>query len=216
MKKRIILISSSAILLAAAIITFTLLTGGDAPSEVIPEPLTQEQIALLREDYPAHFGTPFTGSIRFPSVEEQVYRADTMLHVKVIEQIKDFDVHIEEEDYSGTHTFFGYIFEVIDDGEGLYKPGTEVSVRANVITKPTFPKLEKGMEIITPVALDPEIDALFFSPFSMYYVTPDGYTLAVYDLKSPKAKDGMHIKALMEDFRRIKRSPENAERWKTE
>ena len=213
MKKKILLISSSAILLAAAIITFTLLTGGDKLSEPIPNPLTQEQIALLREDYPAHFGSASLVSIRIPTLDEAVFRTQTMAHVKIIERIDDFDVLIKEEDYSGTATYFGYTLEIISDSEGKYKSGTEVNVRANVLLEGLFPNLDKGMEIITPISYDAETNVYSFSSFAMYYVTPDGYALAAYDMESAKAKDGTHIKALIEDFRRIKRSPESAERW---
>ncbi len=92
----------------------------------------------------------------------------------------------------------------------------QITVSANVFLQPIFPELKEDMEIIVPIARSTRDNHYDFASHGIYYVTPDGYALAAFDMESSKAKDGMHIKALMEDFQQIKRSPENAERWKSE
>jgi hypothetical protein len=202
MKRKLLL---SALVLFVCIVTAGVLIALGKSGGPMPERLSDEQIAALREQYPLGRNTPPLVSMStrqdISRLAMEVQMADTILRAKVLGDAKGFSLSLEEYGTVIPASYSGYSLEAISDSAGLYPKGTVVDVYMNSMFINDIPKLKKGMEVIVM----PGQFSLWGGRNSvnlsfLYYVTKDGYVLAAYDMPLTTERDGMRVEALIEDL----------------
>jgi hypothetical protein len=201
MKRKLLL---SALVLFVCIVAAGVLIALGKSGGPMPERLSDEQIAALREQYPLGRDTSALAGrvpIDLYLLATAVRDADTILRAKVLGDAKGFSSSNEDYGRVITNTYSGYSLEAINDSAGLYPKGTIVDVYVNSMFINDIPKLKKGMEII----IMPRKFSLWGGRNSvnlsfLYYVTKDGYVLAAYDTPPTTERDGMRAEALIEDL----------------
>ncbi|MDR0293448.1 MAG: hypothetical protein LBH95_04765 [Oscillospiraceae bacterium] len=199
MKGKIILVSSVAL---AAFFVFLFMTlkvpkTGSLSNEQTAV-LTQEQVNALRAAYPLHSGVPSFATMKMPSLQDIIDRADTLLYAKVLGKIDPYEIEFSAGALQRKDSFFGYDLEVIRDSAGKLKKGANVTVSANAVIKELYPSLRKGMEIIIPISKSSFKGKQYdFSSLGMFYVTDGGYAISAYNMEDAIAKDGTHVSLLL-------------------
>lgn len=146
--------------------------------EPVPEErLTPEQIAALRDEYPliTTLAPPLV-DLRRTNIEEIKEHVDSFVYGEVTGDIMKFT--------SPMYGFkrYEYPFTVIDDSQGKYATGEQITVAASMEFKDYNPQLYKGMKIVLRVSRDDEVPSRsYFGSEGSFYVTPDGYTLPVVE-----------------------------------
>ena len=135
--------------------------------------LTPEEIEALREDYP--FCDPAIVEVMFVPIEEMIERADTFVYGEIIGE--------PELDDSSWYDFFRYTVTVIDDSEGLFEKGEQVTFTDVGTVRSMTPEFSNGMQFIAAYKVGEEDKnnghVLVF--WSMFYVTEDGYVIASFN-----------------------------------
>jgi hypothetical protein len=190
-----VLVSAAVLLVSCACLLIFALPGMEH------KPLSQGQIDALRAEYPAHSGVPQTVSMNILPLDTVLDRADTLIRATVLDEAV-----LDALSSRTHHSFFGYTIEIINDSAGVFKKGDILTVAANEMVRDATPPLKRGMEILAPIAENPQWGKVYsFSSFGMYYITKDGYALSAYDMEEAMAKDGMKADALMKDLWGMKR-----------
>lgn len=207
-KKRVILIAVTvvAMLLISAAILFK------------PEPaadcLTAEEVAALRLQYPICADDPPMVSARGLSLEECVELADSFVYAEATGEIKRYSKMIPlgnealEKKWKGQGIdsnveFYEYVLIVIEDTEGKFKRGDEITIAANAMLEEYTPKLKKGMRVVVPVARDSDVKGrTWYTKHGMFYVTDDEYAISVFEEDTRSAKSGMKVDALLKELKK--------------
>ena len=140
--------------------------------------LSPEEIEVLRKTYPL-CGTPdlVDGNWNVP-VEEYIERANTFVYGEVQGEVKYFT----DERTIAAHEFYSYTLSVLEDSEGIYEKGTEVTLYSNVLLENMTPKLQDGMRILAAFKAETEDEKRSsIPPRSLFYVTKDGYVLSTFN-----------------------------------
>lgn len=159
--------------------------------------LTASQIESLRVQYPVcGIDVPAGLTMGKMTVEEVREKAESFVYGEVIGDISKYNVTTslanrelaEKRKKNGINEvfeFYEYTISVIEDTEGKYSKGEEITITANVNFINYNPALSEGMKIVVPVAKDKEKPSRnHYTVDGMYYVTPDGYALAAFDEES--------------------------------
>ncbi len=165
--------------------------------EPVPEErLTPEQIAALRDEYPIMpISTPLIDA-RLVDIEEVIERVDSFVYGEVTGDLVKFT--------SPMYGFkrYEYAFTVIDDSNGKYAKGEQITVAASMETKECDPQLYKGMKIVLPVSKDDDVPSRsYFGSQGAFYVTPDGYTLPVVENEKDTVYYGWKVDYLLKKLK---------------
>lgn len=135
--------------------------------------LSSEEIEALREDYP--FCDPAIVEVMFVSIEEMIERADTFVYGEIIGE--------PELDDSSWYERFWYTATVIDDSEGLFEKGEQVTFYESDLVSSIIHPFSDGTQFMAAYKAGEEDknngDVLVF--WSMFYVTENGYVIASFN-----------------------------------
>lgn len=161
--------------------------------------LTAEEIEALRVDYP-FCCNPGMVEIMFVPIEENIERAHTFVYGEIIG---------EAEQYSSLwHDGFRYTTTVIDDSEGLFEKGEQVTFSETDWMRGMIPEFSNGMQFIAAYKVGEEDKnnghCLWWS---MFYVTEDGYVIATFDealMGSELILNGMRVEDVLKAVKKDK------------
>lgn len=164
--------------------------------------LSRGQIEQLREEYPMA-DAPADMEFLWQPVENKIGISDTFIYAEIIGEKNYYsrsvsmgDEELDKKLESKGGNIFSY-FEVpvriIQDSEGLYQEGDEITISANCIYEDTAPRMEPGMKIVASISNDstgtqPDYRKSY-GLIGFYYVTDDGYALAAFPEYNPSTAE---------------------------
>ena len=179
-----------------------------------PKPhLTEAQIAQLREQYPIYgIEQPLFIDMEESTLEERIERAETFVYGEVIGDYttyyknistghEELDAKRKANGISDVYEFYEYTIRIMDDTEGLYTKGEEITIASNIDFIDYNPQLSDGMRVVVPVTRDKEKSSRsYYNVAGMYYVTEDGYALSAFNeqTRAKKAYSGITLEELFE------------------
>lgn len=179
--------------------------------------LSEAQISMLREKYPICGNEEVVmGSLRTPKINEIKEIAESFVYGEITGDISTYTKHIStgdleldkkrtENGISDTFTFYEYTISVIDDTEGVHKPGDKITISANIDFIDYNPNLSDGMKIIVPtIKGEDDSSRYFYNVYGMYYVTDDGYAISAFDENKAmmkKTMSGIRVENLMNELK---------------
>jgi len=181
--------------------------------------LTDEQIRALRDEYPVcGKSVPPTVSMKPMTVDKVKNYAETFVYGEVAGEMSTYNVTAglknselaEKRKQSGiddTFEFYEYTISVIEDTEGIYSEGEEITIAANIDFINYNPTLSDGMRIVVPTVRDKKKEGrTHYTVNGMYYVTPDGYAIAAFDEEKASASkgvsSGVKVEALLKKLKK--------------
>ena len=182
--------------------------------------LSETQIAQLREQYPIYgIEVPEMVSMSEPSLERTIEIVDSFVYGEVMGEMTMYSQYIstgnaaldkkrEANGINNVETFFEYKIRVIEDTEGEYQPGEEITIVSNAIFIDYDPVLHDGMKMVIPVARNRENPSCSgYSVTGMYYVTDDGYALSAFpeEQKTMQARgtySGVKVEYLLKQLKK--------------
>ncbi len=179
--------------------------------------LTESQIAQLREQYPiCGINEPPLVSMGQSTVEEIKERAESFVYGEVIGDYtfyyvngttghEELDAKRKANGINDVYEFYEYTVKILDDTEGKYTKGEEITIAANTMFMDYNPKLSDGMRVVVPVVRDEEKPSRsHYSVSGLYYVTEDGYVLSAFDeaTRAQKANSGITVEQLFKELKK--------------
>ena len=164
--------------------------------------LSEAEIAALRETYPVCGDDAKLSPLidkRDPTWEEIKENSDTFVYATIDGEWTKYESSYGFEQYE-------YPITVLEDTQGYFEYGKQMTISANIAFIEYNPDLKPGMKIIFPVNLKSEEETrLSFSVEGMYYVTDDETVLSAFDedkhAVEPKLT-GKKLWMLMEDVKK--------------
>ncbi len=176
--------------------------------------LTEVQIEALREKYPVYTQAPPTVDTYPIPFERLCERIDTFAYVEITGEIQYYSKNISMGDAAwdakngSASDFYEYPAVVIDDTEDILKPGTEITVAANMMFYGYQPELSPGMKIVFAATGEWHKPKQYgFSKIGTYYIAEDGFALSAFDEKLYQMKkplSGVTLKTLMHELARLR------------
>lgn len=178
------------------------------------ERLSEDQINLLRADYPICSQTPEGVSLKKLSLEEWITVANTFVYGKVTGSVKHykvtvgtgneaFDAKLKTNGISNNETFFQYTMTVIDDSEGILAEGDVITISANSVFEDCYPRLSNNMSIVVPILRDSKnLSDYTYTADGMFYITNDGYALSAFEETNKSRNSGLKVDKLLENLRK--------------
>ena len=160
--------------------------------------LTAEEIEALREDYPL-CGYPELVEVRYVPIEEIIERAPTFVYGEIIGEA--------EPDDSSWYDRFRYTMTVIDDSESLLQEGEQITLSADIMLRSVIPEFTDGMRALVAYAPSEEENSGTFWPWSVFYVTEDGYVIASFNeaqMGSGLILNGMRVEDVLKAVKKDK------------
>lgn len=182
--------------------------------------LNEGQIEELRKDYPIYqLTSPPEVFRRYPSLDEAIEDADSFIYGEIIGGMETYSEYIstgipalDEKQkrlgHNSATTFYKYTLRVIEDTEGVYKPGEELTITSNMEYINYKPQFEVGMKIVYGTVLSKynpkETD---YMTVGTYYVTDDGYALSAFPeeqktMKSRGTYSGVKVEYLLKQLKK--------------
>lgn len=163
--------------------------------------LTAQEIAALREVYPL-CGKPDLIEMRDVPLEEYIERADTFVYGEIVGEGRYFTKAFGIRDVE----FYEYTLTVLDDSEGIYENGTQITFVANALLEDSNPKLRDGMRMVVPVTAEEGVPGrTSFGTQGVFYVTEDGYAITAFDEAQTGTKldlNGVRVEKLLDAVRK--------------
>lgn len=159
-------------------------------------PLSKEQIADLREEYPLiHMENPFADYYTARCFSRSAQKADTLIWCDVTDYTT---VPI-----SGSTA---YIVRIIDDSRNLFVKGSSLELRRG--SSCLKREIEPGEQFAVPIVCfeDRERPFSLIDSEEMFYVTESGYVLSVFDESNgwinydKKVHSGMSVHTLLRKY----------------
>ena len=205
-KVRIIITGGAFCLILAAIFIIPLINKA-------PAPLSADELAALREDYPIYSGENPSVYMRHLALDEYMEDCDTFVYAEVLDgpfySEEEISTGIPEFDEKGglLHvSYFTYRVSVLEDSRHALKKGDIIEIKQNILFEQNYPKLEQGTRISLGISrlerTESERSKLVYdySTDGMFYVTDDGYAISVFSEENQKVRSGLHIKNLLREF----------------
>lgn len=189
-------------------------------TDTVEDRLTDEQIAMLREQYPI-CGTADIPTISLnPNIKLEyiIERVDSFVYGEVIGDYSTYyvnaltgktelDAKRKANGIKDTFEFYEYTISVIDDSEGKHKKGDIITIADNVDFMDYNPKLSDGMKIVVPVFVRKTKNhptRRDYDVCGMYYVTDAGYAISAYDetKATEKALTGIKVEQLLKELKK--------------
>ena len=141
-------------------------TGCSAPSSR----LSDEEIKLLRKDYPIYTQRPALVDMTPYTMEDIAVEMDTAIYGKALSESTQRSEKIL------------YEVEVIQDVSGTYQPGDSITISIPSFMEGCIPEFEKweNLIILGQFQTDEE-NVVNFADKGLYYVTKDGYALSSFE-----------------------------------
>ena len=202
-RNRIIITGAAVCLILAVIFLIPLINKA-------PAPLSADEVAALRKQYPIYSGENPSVFMRHPALEEYIADSDTLVYAEVLDDPfyseEEISTGIPEFDKKGGNlnvAFFAYSVSVLEDTKHTLKKGDVIILSQNAMFEETYPKLKKGMKIAVGIehiedsGVPPQYG---YMVDGMFYVTDDGYVMSVFSEENQKTRSGRHIKSLLREF----------------
>lgn len=156
--------------------------------------LPQEEIELLREDYP-FFRIETNADFVAITMEFCMWQAETFVYGSAIGEEISYDD-------KGRYKYNKYTLVAIDDTENIVSVDEVISSKYNRKTM-TYELAYDGLKMIVPTFKDYE-DEWGFTLFGLFYVTEDGHVIAGYDehKMSGRVSESALSGLTLEDFMR--------------
>ncbi len=181
--------------------------------------LTAEQIESLRAQYPVCGKNAPAGIFMDKTTVEEVKEvAESFVYGEVVGDIstynavtslanKELSEKRKKNGIDDVFEFYEYTISVIEDTEGLYSKGEEITIASNMDFINYNPVLSDGMKIVVPVAKDKgKPTRNHYIVEGMYYVTPDGYAIAAFDEESVSVSriisSGVKVETLLKNLKK--------------
>ena len=162
------------------------------------ERLSQGDIARLRHLYPVYGEKiPATASMSRLSLDQRAEGADTFVYGVVTGKLSAFA--------EGDFPMYGYVMRVIEDTEGLLKPGSLVALTAPVLFQEYNGPLQAGARLVVPWnAAEGNIRRNAYQVDGVYYVTDGGYVLSAFDepSRNQRERSGLRVQALLAELKK--------------
>lgn len=212
-KKRAISIGVS-VLLSVLFISFFIFNSINSNLEYH---LTDEQILLLREQYPmAGINKPENVSMRDMPLKEVKEKFDSFVRGKVIgekviftKKVSTGDIELDKKrkanGINDEYEFFEYTIQIIEDSENKFEQGEQITLAGSMLYEEYYPKFTNGMEVVVPVIEDKVKDSFSYSVMGTYYVTDDGYALSAFDESTAQMKrsyNGIKVEDLLKQLKK--------------
>ncbi len=203
----------------SAFIVGLLITIGIIVQNANDSRLSAQQVASLREQYPiAGIELPMLISIRnnIP-LSEVIEFSDSFVYGEVLGDVSLYwvdastgntivDEKRAQNGIAETYTFYEYTISVIDDSEGKYEKGDQITITANIDFIDYNPKLEEGMQVVVPVVKDEHNDSRHsYCIDGFYYVTDSGHAISAFDdtdSSSQKSFSGVTVEQLLNKLKK--------------
>ena len=158
-----------------------------------PERLSEAEIAELREEYPV-FPLAFPPMVdgRFPTLDELIVDVDFFVYGEVIEKYYNYR----------------YTIRVIQDTEGFYEKGEEITIRNGIMFADYTVSFEEGMKIVYGAGVSKkDAKETGYIGVGTYYVTEDGYVLSAFPeepktMKWHRPYTGVKVEYLLRKLRK--------------
>jgi hypothetical protein len=180
-----------------------------------PKPhLTEAQIAELREQYPI-YGIkvpPLVERGKEATLEEAIERAESFVYGEVIGDYtiyyknistghEELDAKRKANGISDLEEFYEYTITVLDDTEGLFTKGEQITIASNTMFMEYKPSLSDGMQVVVPVIQSREKESRYgYGVEGTFYITEDGYAIAAFDeaRRAKRVYSGITLEELFE------------------
>lgn len=164
--------------------------------------LTLQQIEQMRGEYPMA-AAPAGMEYLWRPVEAKIGISDTFIYAEIIggknyysRTVSMGDDELDEKleaKGGNTFTYFEVPVRIIQDSEGLYREGDEITICANCIFEDTAPRMEPGMKIVASISNDstgtqPDYRKSY-GLIGFYYVSNDGYAIAAFPEYNPSTAE---------------------------
>lgn len=154
----------------------------------------------LRDQYPIYgVKAPELAAMPWYSFEDIVEMSETFIYGEIT---GDSTAYLND-----SVECYEYPVSVIEDTEGLFTGGEQISINHTEIMKDYYGVLSEGMKIVVPVIKDDDGSNRYnYSVIGMYYVTEDGYVISAYDEeeRADQVYSGMNVKKFLEEIKNLK------------
>lgn len=205
--------------IALGLISIILIAGISIPralSKKDPARLSGTELLALRDQYPVIYQEAGLVSVREVTLDEAKSIVDTFVYGKIVGEVKTYSekestgidaVDEKHAELGGFDEFsyFGYTVEILDDTENLFKKGDIISVDSSSLFADTIPHLKENMLMIFPISdwkNDSHPNRYNFIKTGMYYVTPDHYTLSVFEEASQESLSGNAVEETLNKLKK--------------
>ncbi|MBQ8814923.1 MAG: hypothetical protein IJZ85_10570 [Lachnospiraceae bacterium] len=163
--------------------------------------LSQEEIAVLREQYPVNDReNPLYCRERFPVFEEDIARCDRYVVAEVVSGPDAYDRGI-----TPTTMFTTYEIKIVEDIFGNASSDTiEISYNSGFDIE--MPEMEIGSRFVIGGMYDEKRGEINIGSDMIFYVTEDDYVLSVKSEETRDAHTGSRVSDLIEYIRSVKKA----------
>lgn len=179
--------------------------------------LTDEQILLLREQYPmAGINKPENVSMRDMPLKEVKEKFDSFARGKIIgekavftKKVSTGDIELDKKrkasGINDEYEFFEYTIQIVKDTENKFEKGEQIKLVGSSLYEEYYPEFTNGMEVVVPVIEDKEKDSFSYSVMGTYYITDEGYALSAFDESTAQMKrsyNGIKVEDLLKQLKK--------------
>ncbi len=179
--------------------------------------LSKTQIAKLREQYPVcGIDVPDGLYLKKFSLNEVIEETDSFVYGEVLGDVSTYSVALstgnkalddkrKANGISDVFEFYEYTVSVIDDTEGKYTKGEQITISSNAEFLNYNPSFSDGMKIVVPVIRNKDKPTRHsYTVDGTFYVTEDGYAISAFeeDSRSRVALSGIKADALLKELKK--------------
>lgn len=212
--------------LCACLLTTFLLSGCiSSPSQppspsADPSPLTAEQVAGMRGEYPICSGGSTQAATLPRKLEYYLGDEYESIYAQVIGKETTQRLEIQDDTVEGASAelygatvcdYFMIPIRILDDPGGKYSQGEELILYGNMDFRAGMPALEEGSSFVALVReIGPGIHQntsdktlVSTSEQGFYYITDDGHAIAAYEEPEYFQQNGVGLATLLENYEKI-------------
>ncbi|MBE6732093.1 MAG: hypothetical protein E7564_10425 [Ruminococcaceae bacterium] len=202
------------IIIALLVLAFIIPASVIIPSLIPEDILTEEEVAKIREknNYRIYvFNTSDYPTVEFGetiSFRETIKNTDTFVYCEAIGNAEL--VEIENSITNDSPQMRVHKVKVINDSEGLFKEGDEITFAYGLLAQSASPRPKDGEKMVLPISFTflkgyekDEYDC-FSSATGYYYITDDGYAVSAFEEEEGSVYSGKTVDNLLKVLKKTR------------